>query len=363
MEGLLRSLSEEGDGSADALRVVNYFDKLLQFRAGIDELVRSTAMLIGTEAGYNGPGGGCGFNSLGRMRPQDPPEEAVASLLSGSDAESGLVWVVPKPNDAEMAQLILERMALAAGTILVRQAEASRLGDGEPLRLLIEALPSISELREEALRRLGFRSDWRVRVVVARGSKSELSEPRTWREWFGPENRCTAPVLIGNAHVVMVHNGDRLPGSPMDGADLMAVGAAGSALAPRDSYLAALRTLRLCSSTLGPRMLSYDGLGSLRRIAEIEPPVARGTELVQKMDVLLRSAAGLGEILALDSYCRHSNVRAAATELSLHHSSLAHRLKNVGAKLAIDVFDAAQRNDAWLALQLLRVAGSETDEA
>nr|WP_254071332.1 MULTISPECIES: helix-turn-helix domain-containing protein [unclassified Rathayibacter] len=81
------------------------------------------------------------------------------------------------------------------------------------------------------------------------------------------------------------------------------------------------------------------------------------------MQLLVRTPVGLGEILALDAYCRHANVRAAAAELLLHHSSLGHRLKNVGTKLGIDVFVAAQRNDVWLALQLLRIAEAEPDEA
>ncbi|NRG40359.1 helix-turn-helix domain-containing protein [Rathayibacter sp. VKM Ac-2835] len=363
MEGLLRRLSEGGESGRDALRVVSFFDKLQQFRAGIDELVRSTAMLIGTEAGFAGPGGGCGFDSLGRARPQDPPAGAISTGIGGGTADAGLVWVVPASSDADMAQLILERMSLTAATILIRQADAARLGDGEPLRMLIEALPSITEHREEALRRLGFRPDWRVRVVLARGSGGPLSDPRTWREWCGPENRCTAPVRFGTVHAVLVHGSGTLPGALPKGAETVAVGASASALSPRDSYLSALRTLRLCSPTLGPRALAHDALGSLRCLARVGPEEAAGSELVQRMQLLVRTPVGLGEILALDAYCRHANVRAAAAELLLHHSSLGHRLKNVGAKLGIDVFDAAQRNDVWLALQLLRIAEAEPDEA
>ncbi|MBC7760413.1 MAG: helix-turn-helix domain-containing protein [Candidatus Saccharibacteria bacterium] len=50
-------------------------------------------------------------------------------------------------------------------------------------------------------------------------------------------------------------------------------------------------------------------------------------------------------------------MRAASAELNLHHSSLAHRLKNVEKKLQVDLTDSPTVFMLTVALQLYRIAG------
>ena len=124
-----------------------------------------------------------------------------------------------------------------------------------------------------------------------------------------------------------------------------------------DSFRTARQALRLASLRLGPSSIDFDSLGVLAHVAAIPVEQAQATPMVQQLLFLSQSETGPGEILALERFCQTRSLRAASTELNLHHSSVAHRLSNVERKLGVDLAAPGVIFELTLALQLLRIAG------
>src|ERR1700744_5554907 len=99
MEGLLRRLAP---GEAEnELRVIAFFDRLVESRGGIDELVRSSARLGGLPAGFEGgdPSESAGFDARGRPISSAAPAGAVSHAVLVGDRPAGVVWITGSTDD------------------------------------------------------------------------------------------------------------------------------------------------------------------------------------------------------------------------------------------------------------------------
>ncbi len=358
VEGLLRRLSSDSSEAQSALRVIAFFDRLVETRGGIEELIRSSARLMGASAGFIGDGGlpSWGYDSRGRSVSSVIPATASQRTVALEGAAVGVIWIVKGEGGEHMVELIMERMTLSAIVILDRAYEGVQ-PLSSPAEVALDRNASM-EQRAAALSELRFRSEWTVRVLVTRsslGEKGTTEYIRLWAQATGMQ--CAAPVFEGEFSLVIVRaegelTTDRLPGWPF----LAAFGARSSALTAFESLDTGRAAILLTSELLGPNVIDYETVGPLVHIASLTPETAATTVFVRQLNYLAQSETGLGELKALDKFCEHRSLRAASLELNLHHSSLAHRLRNVEKKLSIDLADPRTLFLITLALQLFRVA-------
>jgi len=358
VEGLLKRISAEGSEAENALRVVAFFDELVGHRSALDALVRSTARLIGAPAGYESQSGGSSwsFDSIGRPYGTATPPGARRKSVSVERGFSGVAWILPDTSNHALADLVLERMALSAAIVLGRDTGEGAHAEETSLSRLLDSRNSVDDRRLDA-QLLGFRSSWKVRVVVASGvsEKGLASNLTSWSRAAGL--RATTPIFDGGIGVAMIHDTGQWRTDVLAGwGGLFGVGASEPVEDAYRSLDTARLALRLCSADLGPAIADYALLGPLKYLATVSPGEAMHDDTVRQLASLLESDSGRAELLALDAFCRNTSLRTAAAELNLHHSSLANRLENVARKLGRDVSNPNERFSLALSLQLLRVS-------
>ncbi len=361
MEGLLRRISAEGSEAENALRVVAFFDELVEHRSSPDALVRSTARLIGAPAGFLSDSGSSSwsFDGIGRQLGPTIPAAAHTQRVTIDGGFVGVAWIKPETSNYSLAELVLERMSLSARIILGRDLGESAHVEANSLSRLLDSGNPVEERIADA-QALGFRASWQVRVIVAK----DLEEPDRFedavRVWARSLNiKCTAPLVDGQTRVVVFHETGDIPFEGLvHWSGLVAVGPRVNVSDAPSSLESAIQALRLTSRTFGPHLVDHETLGPLQFLAAVSPAVASQDPLVQQLLVLSDSDSGKAQVLALDAFCRQGSLRAAAAELTLHHSSLANRLENISRKLGLDVSDPKQRLKISLSLLLLRVARS-----
>lgn len=361
VEGLLRRLSSDGSEAENALRVVAFFDRLVEARGGIDELVRSSARLIGAPTGYRSETSAraAAFNERGRGILDDPPATAVIKKVRNDSTVFGWVWIDGSSENTFLTELVAERMAMAASSILSRSAIANASSESNPLSVLLNA-ETATEDRVVAARHLGFRADWTVRVLVIRTSRSLTDTSLEVRLWAAERRlTVTTPQFDDGLAVSLVHDGGLGPvGVDAPFKSLAALGARSTVTNAADSLITARQALQLTSTTLGPRFVDHEALGALTHLASLTPEQATSTDLVRRFVFIAGSESGRAELLALDAFCRHRSLRLASAELNLHHSSLSNRLKNIEKRLELDLGSPDILFRIALSLQLYRIAVS-----
>jgi hypothetical protein len=361
MEGLLRRIAAEGSEAENALRVVAFFDELVAHRSSPDALVRSTARLIGAPAGFISDSGNSSwsFDSRGRQLGPGIPVAARVLRVTIDGGFVGNAWILPETSNYTLAELVLERMAMSAGIILGRDSGESAHVQASSLSRLVDPGTPASERVADA-QALGFRDSWLVRAIVAKEVETSDRFHEAVRVWSRSLNvKCTAPITDGDLHIVLVHETGKTSFKGLtDWSGLIAMGPRVNVWDASVSLAAAREALRLTSRTLGPHSLDYEQLGPLRFLAAVPPAEAAEDALVKELVLLCHSHSGRAQVHALDSFCRNGSLRAAAAELSLHHSSLANRLENISQKLGFDLSDSEQRLSISMSLFLFRVACS-----
>lgn len=358
MEALLLRMSP-GDSEAEtALRIIAYFDRLVEHAGDMADLLRSAARLVRAPAGYRDVTARSNMCYAASGQPLNArmPATAVTKPLTSDTGPPGQLWLGADA-DVRVRALVLERMAIAAGVILGRSGALVEPSMTSWVPQLLGKDLSREE-RERAARGLGLHVHNPARVVVMSGEDAEAALRSFVASWC---------VTSADAH---------LPGAEHDGFWISVVQAPATTMPPEahrgrlvatgasvpvhslsTSFETALVALHMTSLWLGPHVVTYDELGPLKHIAEVDPAEAATTLEVAQLLHLAQTQTGLGSIKALDSFCRHGNLRTAAAELHLHHSSLAHRLATIATRLQLSLDSPEGRLRAHLALHLYRVAG------
>ncbi len=103
----------------------------------------------------------------------------------------------------------------------------------------------------------------------------------------------------------------------------------------------------------GPRVVRFDDLGGLAVLANAIGPA---TEPIPDVRTLERAASTAPWVLAsLEAIAASASLRAAATALTVHHSTLQDRLVNAEQLLGWSVHDPQGRLRLQLALALRRL--------
>ncbi|MGV9664720.1 PucR family transcriptional regulator [Nocardia niigatensis] len=130
------------------------------------------------------------------------------------------------------------------------------------------------------------------------------------------------------------------------------------------SWEQARRAMRFASSTWhGRRVIAFERLGALELLADLPVQRLLGTSDVMRINEFATTEAGALAVDTLEAFCVFGTLRRTATELHLHHSTVASRIAQVEAVMGWDVDEALDRFTATLVLTVRRMALSSAQMA
>ncbi|MFE7761070.1 helix-turn-helix domain-containing protein [Streptomyces sp. NPDC057438] len=332
MKELAGRLTAVDPDAGAAVRVIAYFDTLAEARAGLEALVRGAAVLAGCPARL----ADAERHVRVRVEPDgrrqdtgpapDPAWPSAALVPGGAPA----LWLEragggePSVVDA----VILERAAGALRVVLDRTRGRAPLSPADDPALVETVLDASAgeRARLHAARRLGLDDPatparalaplgGRPRILRVRGVRVGEDELPAGRVGVGPE----VPVL-------------GLPGSWAGARTALRFTAEGTAQDP------------------GERVVHADDLGGIALLARL---IAPGAEPPPDVRDLERAAADAPWMLAtLHAVATTASLRAAATGVNVHHSTLQDRLTHAEALLGWPVRTPQGRLRLHLALTM-----------
>lgn len=364
----LRNVDAAGER---ALRVVSYFDQLATHVPDLEAVVRATAVIADCPAGISIPAS----NETIRFTPDGIVLDFASPVLTSSkltvdseDDDRPVVWLERPGVASEFDEFILERMALTVASVLQRQRsphtapEPTGLSDPALVQLLLAERASETE-RSRAARLLGLDPTSQVRVI-ALATDDTAHPPDTLERWL--RSSWARPVhvaqLTRELAVAIAVGAHDLPWSeaPYEGH-----GAIGPVVAASDapkSWNEARVALRLAgTSTVWPRLITSDEIGSLRLVMDLDPDSVRRNPDIRLIQTIASQNAGLESLRILDHVVHSDSLRSAAREANFHHSSLQSRVARLERCLGFSCRTGAGRDRLSLALLLWRLYASSAE--
>lgn len=328
LTGRIESLDPQ---ASQSLKVISYFDALINGKVSVEALLRATATLTGCACGYRPAAGRSIRLSLDGQRtsPQFAPDQGGQRLMLD---DGGRLWLerdgVEHANDA----LVLERLALA---IAIAQGRI-----GEPQRHLELALAegTAEPDRAAAIAALQLPSGQRVKVLACR---VEFSLPDAIHQ----------AVLSTRHGLVRAGISTQLDRDFNTVRTPLGIGRASFPAQLRDSWQSALVALLI--ATPDEPVVDAAELGAVIHLGKVP-----AEQLAADPDVIalaVFSAEHAWALNTVDALCHSTSLRAAAARLGLHHSTVQHRVAELHEALAVDPLNPAgifRLNCARIALRL-----------
>lgn len=328
MQELVGRLTAVDAEATETLKVIAYFDALINGHATTEVLLRGAAILSGCPAGQSVGGKTMRVDATGARSAGVPGDWPSRSFSDG-----GIAWIERSGAAHANDEMILERLAIALGIAYERTSPAA--ASRRALETIIDA-QATAEARSDAARRLRLDTHARYRIVATTGPDSGVPS-----------------VVVGTAHgpVRAVLASETPP------PDRAGIGIAMTAVSLPQSWASALIALRL-SSEREP-VIHADDLGALLPLAAAAdstphdiPDVAALTDLVD---------AHPGAERLLDAIAATDSLRAAGVETRLHHSTVQTRAGQYSEALGFDIRSPRGRVRLSLALWVHRLATTRFD--
>jgi hypothetical protein len=299
MRELVGRLEALDPDAGAALRVVTYFDQLVERRAGLENVVRGAAVLSGHPAVLVDADRGVRI----RVEPDGVRRDVARPLEVGwcqLTVDAVTVCLEHPAPAGPVEAVVLERAVMAARTVLERtrsRTRGTRRRDDELLEVLLDvAAPDRDRLRAAQI--LGLPPDGRARVVAAIDGRLDVeAEPAEERA------ATTARTRAGVGPAV----------PPLD-----------LPWTVEQARTAARFTAEGTATDPGPRVVHAEDLGGLLLLAQV---VDAHPESIPDLLTLEKAAtAGPWVLTTLDVVAGSASLRAAAAALHVHHSTLQDRL-------------------------------------
>ncbi|MFS8095783.1 helix-turn-helix domain-containing protein [Lentzea alba] len=331
MEALATRLSNLDSHVEGAIRVVMFYDTLMRRRVDLPALTRASAGLAECVAGIR-------LHSTGqviRMSPGGTPaaepagEPSPTAVITLDDEEIGQVWLERLAPSNPLDEVLLDRLAIAAASVVERYGPArTTMADPALVELVISA-DTDEAGRARALRLLGFAADKPVHVAAI---SSDQALDRV-AAVVCPSHLVKAAPVAGTGVLLATRLGDFPP-------DVRA--GIGADPHPSRAWSEAQAALRF--TTPRTPVVHYRDLGALALLAQLPPDALRANA-----DVAAVASLSAEDLETLDAYCATGSLRRAADLLHLHHSSVSRRLEQI----PLDVSDLARVKLALAAFRLL----------
>jgi hypothetical protein len=327
MQGLVWRLKALDPEASEGLKVIAYFDALVDGHASAHVLLTGAAVLSGCPAGYAADGNTLRVDASGTKTAPGAP-----GAWPGHDfGDGGRVWIERSGPAFANDEMILERVAIALGisfdrtspVAATRRAVATVIDGTAPLDRRMDAAALLHLDRDTAYR------------VVAVPAATVLPGP-------------SAVIYTGVGPVrAAVHRpADARPESRSG------IGLATLPGALDRSWASALLALRL-TGPQNPRQLA-DDLGSLLVFAELADSSTHETPDLTALKRLLHAQPKA--LALLEAIAATNSLRAAADEVGLHHSTVQSRTAEYSQALGFDILTAAGRVRLSLVLTLFRLS-------
>ncbi len=380
MRSLLLRLSALDPDAATAVRVIDFFDALVEHRASAEALVRATAGLAECGCGIRlADGRQWRFAATGEALNGDPhPMSGQVDFEVNKVA--GTLWLEREGIGGPMDDLVLERASLAARILLAdhRPRRVTGVVDPALMEVALSTNESIAD-RSRALRQLGLIPDQPVRVAAlsVNAGRDPAVEAVTLSALAHPARSAYVAVVGGVAAMVFQQRGACESPAPDLRAALrgrsqeqrlrtgvnIGIGAKADGVDAQRSWQQALMALRFappgdtCQSAGDPgeAVIDYDELGVLALLAEIPPERLTSDPYVAALDVFGATENGGLDIATLEAYCRTGSLRRTAQVLYLHHSTVSFRLARIEEAMNWQLDDPAERFRAQFALWARRL--------
>jgi len=332
------------DGAAaGALRVIAYFDTLVERGASIGDFVRGAAAQAGCAAGFADRSRGQVIRADAAGRALEPVAPEQVSTVEVLDDLGAQVWLERADEPSVVDAMVLERFAAGVRITLERTRDRDRVGPA--LRVLLDEQAEPAQ-RRAAADRLGITGPATVLAVA----------PVTGAPDGPPRDAGRLSARIGRVHAIVR--------AGQDPAELVGwrvgIGRAADPDHLHGSWAQALVALRTTSDGApgepGELVVRYADLGGLTVVAEQVSALDADVPDVGALDAV--AAAHPWALGTLDAVIRHLTVRSAATELHVHHSTLQERLVHLRRELGFDVDSPIGRQRAAFALVLRRLRNS-----
>jgi PucR C-terminal helix-turn-helix domain len=322
--GRLTALDPEASAS---LKVIAYFDALVDGHASPEVMLRGAAVLSGCAAGFVTPSIVMRVDSTGLRTTTDaaPPAD---TWPSHAVSDSARAWLERSGEAHANDNMILERLAIALSITLERSGPVA--ARRRAIETVLDARESVEARAEAAGQlRLSQRIQWRVDAL-----------PSTAHVPDGHQTVVVTPAGAVRA-VIRAAEDDALYARAGIGV------AASSDLLPR-SWHSAVIALRL--TTARSPLVHADDLGSFVLLADAAdgktteyPDVAALAHAIDHSD---RTLPLVETVLDTES------LRAASVELGVHHSTLQAKVAELSSALGFDLRSPAGRTRLSLALRL-----------
>lgn len=371
MRAFLRQVSGSEDLAESGLKVIAYFDALVEHRATLEACVRAAAALSQCTAGLrdNSSSATVRFNRRG-IAVDGPAMPAVSRPVRIGDRDVGSVWLEHAEGADALDELIVERMATAAG-VLWRGSPRPRVSTAALMETVVNGAVSADD-RGRALSLLGLAADAPVDVLSVSSADTEalvdgLGAVRqsVWKHQAAFERVVVCSELLGNVGIVLAQPGPTVvAGDPSlligDLPDQIAVGVARGRSVTQlpDSWIQAQTASQFCGLLGFGAVVEYDDLGALAALALVPGSAIAANPDVVAVSEMSSTKAGRAALEALEQRFASGSVREAAAALYLHHSSVRYRLRHAEESLGVQLDDPRGRLRAELAVMLWRLANS-----
>ncbi|WP_029268238.1 MULTISPECIES: hypothetical protein [unclassified Microbacterium] len=310
MQDLLGRLTALDPDASETLKVVSYFDALVARSVGVESMLRGAAVLSGATVGQRDG------RHIVRVRADGVRIDPVEPSPSWPVRESGpdaVAWIEREGDAHSNDAMILERLSLGLGIIRARRA----VGPESAVELAISSYAGAEE-RAAALPRLRLSASM-LRLVASPPEPAPL--PTHPSAVVATRHGLTrATIIDAQTDVREVW--------PDTAALRLGVGLAGPGDQLPQSWASALVAVRLTSP--GEPVVDAADLGALLLVAD----AAESSPLHPDAAALAALDARSRELL--DAVAEEQSVRAAATRLGRHHSSVQERLTVLVETLGYD---------------------------
>ncbi len=355
MKELAGRLTALDPDAGAAVRVIAYFDRLAEHRAGLEALVRGAAVLAGCPARLADAGRRVRLRVETDGRRQDteqPPDPAWPSAALSPDGAPGL-WLERAGTPTVVDAVILERAAAAIRLVLDRtrgRAPSAHADDPALVETLLDATAP-EQARLHAARRLGLDPTAPAHAVAPLGGPPRVLAASALCAPIPVEGRPPAPEDSARARPAAVGTGPADRALP---SGRVGVGPAVPVLELPGSWAAARTALRFTADgtphSPGPRVVYADELGGIGLLAELVAPGAEPPPDVQALEAAVADAPWM--LTTLHAVASTASLRGAAVEVNVHHSTLQDRLGHAETLLGWPVRTPQGRLRLQLALTM-----------
>ena len=321
--------------ASESLKVVTYFDALVESRAPADALLRAASALTGCAAGFVAgttamrvDEDGARTGAPGRQDGERWPGHVVS--------DEWRAWIEREGAAHANDEIVLERLSLGLGICLERT---------HPIAIARRNLEILIDPGEAPANREAAATRLRLGSGVIRLAAAPIHGTGE-----APARSVVVGTPFGRVRAILIVDETTVPLSGRHG-----LGVPSRAADAVRSWKTALLALRMTSST--EPAIDATELGSILFLAEAADASATPLPDVLQMKQLVGDDSRT--IDQLDLIARAGSIRAAAIASGVHHSTMQARVAELSDRLGFDVRSSDGRVRLILAIRLYRLATTQ----